>query len=482
MGWPVWTVKRGRGAKGMNTGNIILMTDSYKLNHWNMYPPNTEHVYSYFESREGAFFPKTPFFGLQYLLQEYLCGRVISKSAIDEAEWVCKHHFNNGEYFNRPMWEHIVVAHGGRLPIKIKAVPEGVRVPVGNVLMTVENTDPKCFSLTNALESLLTHVWYPSTVCALSHEVKTLIGRYLNETSMSSSSLPFMLHDFGYRGVSSEESAALGGAAHLVNFLGTDTIAGMMCAMDNYGASPEDDLGFSVAATEHSIMTSLGASGEMKVLKHLLEKYPTGILSVVADSYDYYRFVGDYVGSVFKDLILERDGIFVVRPDSVTLAHNNPAKLVGWTLGCLGEKFGYEVNGKGYRVLNPKVRVIWGDGIDIKGIADILATAKDLQYSAENLVFGMGGGLLQKVNRDTQRFAFKSSAQCRDGEWHDVYKAPLDKSKSSKRGRLKLVMGDDGMETVSIADGRDDLLETVYENGVLRKRYTFAQVRENALK
>jgi nicotinamide phosphoribosyltransferase len=468
----------------MKTNNIITKTDSYKLNHWNQYPKGTQIVYSYFESRKGAKFDNTVFFGLQYTLKAYLEGVVVTREKIEEAASLCKAHFGSEKYFNREGWEYILNTHGGKLPVRIKAVPEGTPVSVSNVLMTVENTDEKCFWLTNALESLLTHVWYPSTVATLSRETKKLMHKALSITSDNPDAINFMLHDFGYRGVSSDESAAIGGAAHIINFLGTDTVCAMELARDYYGA-PLDGLAYSVAATEHSIMTSRGKDGESQIVEDLLNEYPEGILSCVADSFDYYHFVTHIVGEQFQQRILNRNGVFVVRPDSVTPEHNTPESLVLWTLQTLWDKFGGKTNSKGYRVLDPHVRVLWGDGIDLIGIEKILQWAIAGGFSAENLVFGMGGGLLQKVNRDTQRFAFKSCAQKRDGVWYDIFKSPKDVSKASKRGKLKLIReltAHGSMYKTVNQDANDvkDELEVVFEDGEIKRIQDFASIRDNA--
>ncbi len=466
-------------------GNLILQTDSYKLNHWNQYPKDTQKVYSYFEARKGAEYPYTVFFGLQYLIKKYLVGRVVTQGDLDQAAQLALCHFGRTGVFNYEGWEHIVRHHDGHLPLRIKAVAEGTKVPVNNVMMTVENTCDKCFWLTNAVESLLTHVWYPSTVATLSHNTIQMIGGFLDETGDSRDGLPFMLHDFGYRGATSDEAAAIGGAGHLVNSLGTDTLPAMELAMKYYDADLTD-LAFSVPATEHSVMTSLGRQGEFKIVDQLLEEYPEGILSVVADSYDIYNFV-DELGTTFKERILARDGKFVVRPDSITVQDSTPEDLVGTLLHKLGDYFGTTQNDKGFYLLNPKIGLLWGDGIDPEGIAKILVRAKNEGFSAENLVFGMGGGLLQKINRDTQRFAFKCSAQMRNSEWFDVCKEPLDATKTSKQGRLALRYHKSVgyFDTVALrSDSGDDspfdLLQTVFENGMLVRNMSFAEVRENA--
>ena len=447
-----------------------------------MYPANTEAVYSYFESRTGAMYPSVVWFGLQALLKQ-IEGVCVTQSDIEEAAMVCRAHFGNDTSFNRAGWEYIVNQHKGRLPVRIKAVPEGTVIPVSNILMSVESTDPKCAWLTNYIESFLTHIWYPCTVATQSRACKLLLSYFIHKTSDNPGAVSFMLHDFGYRGVSSDQSADIGGAAHLVNFLGTDTIEALPFIVKYYKGLLEG-LAYSVAATEHSIMSALGPEGEADIIQDLLNKYPKGILSVVADTYDIYNFCDNLMGKKFKDQILAREGVFVVRPDSVTPEHPYPEAEIAWILESLWKNFGGTVNSKGYKVLNSKVKVLWGDGLDMEDITQIVKEVTEDGYSVENLVFGMGGGLLQKVNRDTQRFAFKSSAQKRDGVWHDVYKKPKDLSKISKKGRMKLVRKEGShasiLVTVPESDPRPDFLEVVFENGEIKKTYNFTTVRANA--
>jgi nicotinamide phosphoribosyltransferase len=456
--------------------NIILQTDSYKLTHWKQYQPDTEVVYSYFESRQGAEFPFTVAFGMQAKIEEYLYGPRVTRGGIEFAEKFVEKHLGSRDLFNREMWEYILSEYGGHLPLKIKAVPEGTIVPVGNVIMTVENTDPKCFPLTNYVETLLTHVWYPSTVATLSKFAKNNFLEYLERTG-DPANIDFMLHDFGYRGVSSEESAQMGGMGHLINFKGTDTVTAMIAVSRYYGAD-FDTLAFSVPATEHSVMTSLGREGEIQILDQLLENFPTGILSVVADSYDIYNFTQEVVKR--KDVILARDGRFVLRPDSITKSHSSPAELTLDLVRSLWLGFGGTKNDKGFHVLDDHIRVLWGDGIDIYGCLEILNALEAAGFSADNMVFGMGGGLLQKINRDTQRFAFKCSAQKRNGKWYDISKNPLDASKASKAGRLKLINTNGGLKTVREDEVGEDLLQVIFENGEMKNLTTFDEIRERA--
>jgi nicotinamide phosphoribosyltransferase len=264
-----------------NHHNILLCTDSYKVSHHLQYPPNTSKVYSYFESRGGKF-PETVFFGLQYLLKKHLVGQIITLEKIEEAREIYETHLGPG-LFNYDGWKYILDKHGGKFPLRIKAVPEGSVVPTKNVLFTVENTDPNCYWLTNYVETLLVQVWYPMTVCTNSREQKKIIAKYLNETADNLDNLYFKLHDFGYRGSTSHESAGIGGAAHLVNFKGTDTIAGLTMARKFYGCKMA---GFSIPAAEHSTITSWTKEKEVEAYRNMLTKFPNGLMACVSDSYD----------------------------------------------------------------------------------------------------------------------------------------------------------------------------------------------------
>jgi nicotinamide phosphoribosyltransferase len=450
--------------------NILLLTDSYKLCHHSLYEPGTEVIYSYFESRGGDF-DKVVFFGLQYALKKYLAGRVVTKEMIDEAEEIVSAHLGNRNYFNRAGWVHILDKHDGRLPVLIKAAPEGSVVPTHNVLITIENTDPACFWLTNYLETLLVQTWYPCTVSTQSREMKKVILSYLNKTG-DPGLIDFNLHDFGFRGVSSVETAAIGGAAHLVNFKGTDTLAGILLAREYYN---EPMAGFSIPASEHSTITEWGRENEVGAMRNMLEKYPEGTIACVSDSYDIEKACTTYWGGILKDRVLARKGTLVVRPDS-----GSPPVIVCEVLDLLGKAFGAERNSKGYFVLNPHVRVIQGDGIDYAMISRILEAMEAKMWSADNIAFGSGGGLLQKLNRDTLKFAFKCSSARVNGKERDVYKEPItDRGKTSLRGRLKLVQ-DHGYQTRRLEQEGDDVLIPVFRDGEMLCDQSFREVRERA--
>lgn len=461
--------------------NFIDLSDSYKDGHWAMLPDETEAVYSYGESRIGATFPYTVPFGLQAILKRYFVGVVVTQADIENAFGFAKEHFGFDNVFNRKMWEHIVNVYGGRLPLKIKAAPEGMPVPINNVLYTVENTGGKITApLTNYVESLLTHVWHPSNVATISRDLKTYFRRALEISSDNPSAIAFMLNDFGFRGVSSVESAGLGGAGHLVNFMGTDTKIAIRYAQRYYGAGMA---GFSVRATEHSVMTAKGEKGELEVFHTLINKFPNGILSIVADSYNIERVVKEYLPQL-KSEIMARNGKVVIRPDSPRSKEDTAAAQIIWLANELGNLFGHTINNKGYKILDSHIGIIYGDGLKSDEIKGCVKTLVIGGWAADTSVYGMGGGLLQKHNRDTQRNAFKCSAQLQNGKWIEVKKTPLDISKASKGGRLKLVWSEGAhgklLVTVSESDPREDVLVTVFENGSIVKDWKWDEVKANA--
>nr|QHX41457.1 nicotinamide phosphoribosyltransferase-like protein [Halisarca dujardinii] len=459
-------------------GNLLLCSDSYKVTHWKQYPPSTELVFAYFESRGGEF-QETLFYGLQYILKKWLCGQVVTKEKIQEAKEILDAHLGPG-CFNQEGWEYILKEHGGKLPLEIKAVPEGSTIPTRNVLFTVVNTDPKCFWLTTYVETLLVEVWYPMTVATISKEMKMIIGKYLLETADNLNGLPTMLHDFGFRGASSVESAALGGSAHLVNFRGTDNLASLILARDYYHA--KEIAGVSIPASEHSTITAWKKTGEKDAFKNMLTQFPNGPVACVSDSYNIWNACEKYWGEDLKEMVEDRGkrgvGPLVVRPDS-----GDPPTVVCKVLDILGSKFGTSVNDKGYKVLPPYLRVIQGDGISYKSLEGILVKMKEENWSADNVSFGCGGGLLQKLNRDTQRCAYKCSYVIVDGVGVEVFKDPItDKKKTSKKGLLMLEHDNGQYVTKSIGTGdpAKNVLVTVFKNGQLLCDYSFDDIRRRA--
>lgn len=449
--------------------NLVLDVDSYKTSHFLQYPPGTTAVSSYVESRGGEL-PYTVCFGLQRYLKRYL-GRPVTPTQVDEARALLPAH---GLPFNEAGWRHILDEHGGWLPVHIQAVPEGTRLPVSNVMLQICNTDPACAWLTSYLETaLLRAIWYPTTVATRAFGCRQIIGDALAATADSMDGLEFKLQDFGARGASSLETAAIGGAAHLLSFQGTDTLSAIRLLRDSYGA---DMPGLSIPAAEHSTITAWGRTGEAQAYENMLGQFarPGQTVAVVSDSYDLFAAIDQLWGTTLREAVENSGGTLVVRPDS-----GDPVTIVCEALERLMAKFGHRVNSKGYRLLPDCVRVIQGDGVSPAMIGQVLDAMKRQGLSADNVAFGMGGELLQKVNRDTQQFAMKASAVCIDGQWRDVYKDPVtDPGKRSKRGRLALVH-DETYATVPVSElgQRADLLRTVYRDGELLVDEDFEVIR-----
>jgi nicotinamide phosphoribosyltransferase len=452
--------------------NIIVNTDTYKHCHHALYPSGTEYISSYIESRGGAF-PVTMFVGLQAFLREYLL-RPITLDDIDEAEYVTR---AQGMPFNRDNWLGILNDHGGHLPVEIEAVPEGTVLPSRNVLVQVINTDPKYFWATSFFETaLLRAVWYPTTIGTISWLSKQVIKEALARTSDHPELLRFTLHDYGARGVSSQQSAALGGLAHLVNFNQSDTVPGILAAMKYYNAVSPANSG---PNSEHAGFTAWGRDGEAAAMRHMIETYrDAGFVLLLTDSYDHENAVRNIIGRELKEQIQQFPGLVGARPDS-----GDPVQVTADTTEWLMESFGYETNSKGYRVLPPYIRVVQGDGITFDSLREIYIELERRGLAAENAVFGMGGGLLQHCNRDTMNFGQKASAAKINGKWVDICKTPKGAAfKASKKGRLALQYQNGTYRTVprDSIPAEENQLVPVFRNGKLLKKWDFTELIERS--
>jgi nicotinamide phosphoribosyltransferase len=465
---------------------IIWDTDSYKNTHHNQYPPGTTSMFSYVESR-GGLFPKTLSFGLQYYLKEYLTTPITLED-VQRADK--KYTAHMGSFWKG--WYDIVKYHGGLPPVRIRAVPEGTLVPTHNALITIESTDPRVFPIVSLIEtSLVRNAWSGTNVATISYNAKQIIKVALEKSSDDpKTEINFKLHDFGSRGCSSQESAMVGGAAHLINFMGTDTFTSIPFLEDSY--HQEEMPGFSIPAMEHSSITSWGREHEVDAYRNMLNQYakPGTIVACVSDSYDLWNAESNLWGGELKQQVIDSGATIVIRPDS-----GNPPDVVLKSAQLLDEKFGHTINSKGYKVLK-NVRIIQGDGLNLETIKEILDKLLANGYSATNIAFGMGGALLQQHNRDTQKFAMKCSHIYRDGKDVLVYKDPItDHGKRSKAGRLDLIRvgnawrdkafpGD--FETVVLSNGEvaheRSVMRTVYENGKLLIDDNFEEIRNRANK
>lgn len=453
-----------------NSTNLLINffdSDSYKLSHWKQLPQDAETAMAYGEARGGA--PEIKFFGFQYVLKNLKCPTV---NEVRRAAYFSRMHLGREDIFNYDGWMEI--AEQGYIPLTIRAVKEGNIYPTSVPLFTVEGPA----WLVTWFETKLLRVWYPTNVATISWKIKGLISEYL-ELNGTPESINFKLHDFGSRGTVVPEAAGVGGMAHLLNFLGTDTLQGYMYALEYYNADIES-LGFSIPASEHSTITSWGKNFEVEAYRNMIGQFgkPGAIYACVSDSYDLDAALEMW--KQLEPLILEKGGTLVVRPDS-----GDPVETPIRVVKRLMELFGSTVNDKGFKVLPDHIRVIQGDGVEYNSIRKILEGLHNEGISSDNIAFGMGGALLQKHDRDTFKFAYKMCSITVNGEERDVYKDPVtDSGKRSKAGRLTTIVDDDG-EIVYARIPKNhndlttcgDLMSIVWENGELKREYTFEELR-----
>jgi len=459
--------------------NFFLLSDFYKQTHWLQYPKGTTEVYSYYENRKGLF-PKQLFFGLQYIIIKYLEGEVVQEWMIKDAEETVKTSGFGFDYFNKIGARRIIDVHGGKLPLEIKAIPEGSLVNTSNVLFTIRNTDPELPYLTNFVEDILMQVYSSINTATLSYYISKLYSHYASITGADEIN-PFFLNDFGLRGASSIETAKRTGAGHLLNFMGSDNLPAAELLKEYYEA-PNDILG-SVFATEHSTMTIPGKQFEKDTVLRMLEIAPeNSVISIVIDSWDAMNHVEKISCSQeVKDIVIKKNLKLVCRPDS-----GNPITMSLKVLQTLWNGWGGDINKEGYRVLNKHVGVIYGDGINYSSINDILKHLVDNKFCVSNIIVGMGGELLQNHNRDTYSTAIKCSFAIVEGMNINVKKDPITQtSKKSKSGKLKLHRLSSGNYiTISSEDNSEasftgyvDHLKTVFLNGELVKEYSYKDIK-----
>lgn len=458
--------------------NPILLVDSYKSTHPPQYPPGTSSMFDHLESRGGQF-GTTIYFGQQFINKEYLTIP-ITHAHVDEAKDFFVGHFGTDDpaYFPE-MGFRKMVDNGGFWPVRIKTVAEGTEVPTRNMLLSLESTGgPETFWAASWLETQIVRNWYPTTVATLSYYCKKIILEALMETANDPwGEVYYKLHDFGGRGATCHEAAGIGGMSHLINFRGSDTVEGVMFARDYYG---EHMAATSIAAAEHSSITSWTRERELLAYRNMVKRFckPGRIVACVSDSYDIYNAIENMWCSELLEEVRESGGCIVIRPDS-----GDPPSVVLKCLQSLERKLGMTKNMRGFKLLPPYFRLIQGDGINIDSLAEILRVVTQAGYSASNLAFGMGGGLLQLVNRDTQKFALKCSEVTNtQGEVIPVYKDPVtDPGKTSKSGKLDLVFEGGRFKSVPFGTSKNNSrMITVYEDGKLMHDFSFSEVRKNS--
>ena len=429
--------------------NLILDTDSYKLSHFLGYPKGTTEMYSYLESRGGQY-EELVFLGLKPILDKLEQG--IDAFDIEEAKQFSEKH---GLPFNKEGWDYILYKLGGTLPIEIKALPEGTIVSPGVPMLTIRNTDPNCAWLTSYLETMLLRIWYPITVASRILQMKRNIAPYYRMSTDSGEVSPFAILDFSSRGVSSKEQSELGGLAYLAHFQGSDNIVAVDFVNKIYDSEMS---GFSVPATEHSIMCSFGEENELESFEYLLENMAQegGILSVVSDTWNIFEAVDKWISLAHK--VKEKNVTLVIRPDS-----GNINDVLPKILAKLYKEWPYQhVNSKGFIVFD-NLKVLWGDGINEHTGYLPFFIAYEMGISADSIMTGSGGGLMQAgLDRDTAKFAIKGSNVIVNGESIPISKNPItDNGKRSKSGKFN-----------------DPRLITVFKDGYSLDYTTIEDIRE----
>lgn len=510
--------------------NPLLMTDGYKTGHHKMYTPGTTMVYSNYTCRSIKYMPKgaedVVVFGVQYVfkyIQELWEDGFFSQPK----DIVCN---EAKEYLSKYLMSDYDVSHFealhdlGYLPILVKSLPEGTVTKAGIPLFTIKNTVPEFFWITNFLETLIsTLIWKPVHSASLAYAYRKLLDKSAKETDVDNAWLvDYQAHDFSMRGMQSPESAISSGIGFASMFRGSDTIPIMKAITYYYG---DFDVVNSVNATEHSVMCSGSKEGEITTFRHLMEQFPTGILSIVSDTWDLWKVLTDYLPQL-KEEILARDGKIVIRPDS-----GDPVDIIcGSALNCapngysweevgkggfvkhqnifykavldgvmrtweetddpeckgvielLWDTFGGTINSQGYKVLDPHIGAIYGDSITLDRAEQIIERLKAKGFASTNIVFGVGSYSMGYATRDNQGGAVKSTYVEINGEGVEIFKDPItdDGTKKSAKGLLSVQNGEliDQCNAEQEAKGE---LETIFENGSFRKTTTLAEIRSKLI-
>jgi nicotinamide phosphoribosyltransferase len=435
------------------------------------------------------------FFGLQYFIKEYLMDYFNENFFAQPKEKVVagyRRRIVTSLGAHLPTYEHIERLHDlGYLPIEIKALPEGSLVPMKVPCLTVVNTKSEFYWLTNFLETILSAItWQPCTSATLAHQYRKLLNRYAAETGMPAEFVQWQGHDFSFRGMSSYESAVLSGMGHLLSFTGTDTIPAIDALEHYYHADADKELiGGSVAATEHSVMCSGSKDGELETFKRLItEVYPSGIVSIVSDTWDLWKVCTEYLSDL-REIVLQRNGKVVIRPDS-----GDPVKIIcgnadGATeaerkgvVELLWDVFGGTVTNKGYKLLDSHIGAIYGDSINLQRAESICEELKQKGFASQ-VVFGIGSYTYQYNTRDTFGLAMKATYVEVDGEGREIFKNPVtdDGTKKSATGLLSVKKENSKYvlyDKVSWKEERESELKTVFKDGIIVKEYSLGEIRE----
>jgi nicotinamide phosphoribosyltransferase len=490
------------------TINPLLAIDFYKVDHRRQYPEGTTEIYSNFTPRYvkpchsigHKFDNQVVVFGIQWFIKKYLIDAWNEEFFMQDKETVVDDYrtiMANSLGIDDFDCSHIEALHDlGYLPIRIKAIVEGSRVPIGVPVLSIINTLPDFAWITNYLETMISAaLWKPITVATIAFEFKRLMTEFAIETGCPENVPHFQVHDFSFRGMSGIEDAAICGAAHLTSFLGTDCVPAIQLLNESYDAEcTVEVVGSSVPATEHSVMCANGEVGEFATIKRLItEVYPDGIVSIVADTYSFWHVLRSYLPSLYAE-IMARPGKVVIRPDS-----GDPYKIITGdcdapdgspaykgALLCLWETFGGRVNEAGFRELDSHIGLIYGDAITLHVANNILLKMRMMGFASSNIVFGVGSYSYQYITRDTFGFAMKATSAVVNGERRELFKDPItaDGSKRSAKGLLRVGIDHETSRYV-LFDRQDESqesqgeLETVFLDGKLTQSTNLFNIRHH---
>ncbi|GAO43194.1 nicotinate phosphoribosyltransferase [Flavihumibacter petaseus] len=483
----------------------LLLKDGYKVGHKFQYPDGTTLVYSNLTPRKSRNkeISEIVFFGLQYFIKEYLQRQFhegffnLPKEA---AIRTYQRRIDNYLGKDSITFDHIAALHDlGYLPLEIKAIPEGTLVPMRVPVLTIRNTHPDFFWLTNMLETVMSAIlWKPCTSATTAFQYLCTFHRYAAETvGADTSFIPWQGHDFSFRGMSGIEDAVMSGAAHLLSFTGTDTIPAIDFLEEYYQANSDEELvGGSVAATEHSVMCMGTQTDELATFRRLIDKvYPTGIVSIVSDTWDFWQVITDFLPAL-KNEILARNGKVVIRPDSgdpVKIIVGDPSAPAGspahkGAIACMWETFGGTITSQGYKLLDPHIGLIYGDSITLERQQDILEGLKQNGFASYNVVLGIGSFTYEYVTRDSYGFAMKATYGEVNGEGREIFKDPKtdDGTKKSAKGLMQVYRNEETgklelKDQCSWEEEAQGELVTVYRDGKLIVDFSLADIRQRVI-
>ena len=496
--------------------NPLFLTDGYKTGHHQQYPKGTTLVYSNFTPRSNKYGPKgcdrVVSFGQQMIMRQL--HEVFQKDFFSQPkDQVCREMKQELSMYLGMDYDvsHFEALYDlGYLPIEVRSLTEGTLVPIKVPVLTIYNTHPDFYWLTNYLETILSNLmWKPLTSATIAHQYRKVLTKWMEKTDKDNAwFIDWQGHDFSMRGMDSVEAVISSGLGHLTSFSGTDSLPAIYGARKYYGA--EGFVAGSVPATEHSVMCAGGKEDEESTFRRLLETYPKGILSVVSDTWDLWRVCTEHIVAL-KEEILARDGKLVIRPDSgdpVDILcgtqifedrdHYNDYEMDRETILTTEEKgviellwdvFGGTVNEQGYKVLDPHIGAIYGDSITIERADEICRRLEAKGFASTNVVLGIGSFTYQFNTRDTFGFAMKATYCEINGEGREIFKDPItdDGTKKSATGLLSVTRDEYSgdymlMDRVDWQTSRGGELKTIYRDGKFENTTTLSEIRENLRK